>query len=112
MESYSTYSGLHMPPRPRGVGVALQVVRQVVSGLKTKKSSIMASRETETATDATVLTNSTGAKEKRPCPTRKPARGRVSSVGIGKCRYPNATRTACAYRGHGERGPGALKPRP
>jgi hypothetical protein len=74
LESYSTYSGLHMPPDEEP-SAALQVVREVVSGLKTKKSSITASRETETATDATVLTNSTGANEKRPCPTQEAREG-------------------------------------
>ncbi len=49
-------------------------------------------RPSEEATPAAVVHISRRTNEKRPCPTRKLARARVSSVGIGRCRVPNATR--------------------
>src|SRR5215208_2302898 len=50
-------------------------------------------RISEVVTLAAVAVSSTGMNERRPCPTKKPASGRVSSVGIGRCKSPNTIST-------------------
>src|ERR671916_1663864 len=42
---------------------------------------------------AAVAVSTTGTNERRPCPTRNPKSGRVSSVGIGRYRLPDKTST-------------------